>query len=771
MKLQKLLLGTCAIAVLMTGINANAQEAVNSNEITASETIVVRGQISYRDRSKEIVPTLQYNQEYFQKFEPLTVGDALKRVPSVTFLSDVIEADGVRLRGLSPAYSQVLINGEKVPGSDADRSFWVDRIPAELIKSVEIVRSSTARRTGDAMAGTININLRDAYSLDGGYVRAGLSNFRDNETLGNLGLVWGGALGQGRVILGLNAQGRRNPKEKFSYRYDAPVSEGGAFVNREDQTDLRNGKDYSFNANYNTPLFGGELDLGLFYVKTDREELERSFEMNVLNGGVFSSVRQTGITGNLLSDNKQDVFIDQDNYTLNAKFKKEVLGGKIKLGLAYSAFNEDIKDTEVEVDFNRSNPRFTGDYVTTDKTDEELNTKLAFEREMTNGMKYEIGYEYNIKNREVLIKTQRNRFNLTSAARIYNTLSENPYRFSTLPFNALVPQTGGDNEIEEARNEFFIAFDGKKDKMDYEFGARYAMTDVSILDRTAATNLMNTKTDYGFLLPSASIRYNLSANDRILISAAKTIRRPSFDMMSPALLEAEYGDNDFIGNSKLKPESAIGFDIGYERKIGKRGIMGVNFFYRDVTDLIEVYNTGAEGSEGTGTFVLSARNLGDGKVQGIELDFSSPLTVIGLPNTGLFLNYSWLDSEVKDEFGTRLFNDQSDYVMNIGMVHEIPTYGMSFGATYRKQGDAFGRIIGEEVETSYSGELEIFAEKSFGKNLTLRLVGSNLLDSEKAETFHKFTTIADQINRDYDEFELESETAGAVYQLVLRYAF
>ena len=94
------------------------------------------------------------------------------------------------------------------------------------------------------MAGTININLRDAYALDGGYVRAGISHFNDDKILGNLGLVWGGSFGTGRLLLGLNAQGRRNPKEKFSYRYDAPLSDGGKFVDREDQTDLRNGKDY-----------------------------------------------------------------------------------------------------------------------------------------------------------------------------------------------------------------------------------------------------------------------------------------------------------------------------------------------------------------------------------------------------------------------------------------------------------------------------------------------------------------------------------------------
>ncbi|MGB4246300.1 MAG: TonB-dependent receptor plug domain-containing protein, partial [Pseudohongiellaceae bacterium] len=153
-------------------VNVMAAEEVDV-PVRSVEEIVVQGQIGYRNRSNETISTLEYGLDYIQRFEPLTAGDALKRMPSVTFLSDVIESDGVRLRGLNPGYTKILINGEQVPGGSADRSFFMDRIPAEMIERVEVVRSSSARRTGDAMAGTLNIELRDGFSLDGGYVRAG----------------------------------------------------------------------------------------------------------------------------------------------------------------------------------------------------------------------------------------------------------------------------------------------------------------------------------------------------------------------------------------------------------------------------------------------------------------------------------------------------------------------------------------------------------------------------------------------------------------------
>jgi|GEM_PF-1498739 hypothetical protein len=97
------------------GITAHAQVAepaetvdpaapidAEGDPIMRAETVVVQGYIGYRDRTDDKVQTLTYGQDYFQRFEPLTAGDALKRIPSVTFLSDVIESDGARLRGLDP---------------------------------------------------------------------------------------------------------------------------------------------------------------------------------------------------------------------------------------------------------------------------------------------------------------------------------------------------------------------------------------------------------------------------------------------------------------------------------------------------------------------------------------------------------------------------------------------------------------------------------------------------------------------------------------------
>lgn len=770
-----LMLGCASLALVSTPAGAQAPAATDEvartdGPITQAADIVVIAGIGYRDRTDTPEPVLKYGTDYFQRFEPLTAGDALKRVPSVTFLSDVIESDAPRLRGLPPGYTQILINGERVPGSAADRSFFLDRIPAELISSVEIVRSSSARRTGDAVAGTLNINLRDGYELNGGYIRAGGLHYDDKEIEPSLGLVWGGQVGPGRLLLGANLQGRHNPKQKKSLRYgDSPENNpdyaADDFDNREDQSDTRDGKDYSFNGTYQIDAGDTNFKLNGFYVKTDRTENERSFEYDdptAITGPVP--------TGNLLSDNANVAKIDQENYSIDGKLSQKWSLGETSVRVSFAKFDENRDETEYEVDFDRATPRLTADLTQSAIVDKEVSVKLEHAVPLGEAIKFIIGGFAQNKDRETTIGTIRNRFNVASVRNNWDQFNQNPTTLNT-GFAPVEPIAGGLNTIEEDRRDVFALFEGKSAALNWEVGLRYESTDLTITDETAAAALRVQSNDYAKLLPSASVKIDVGGGNRIIASAARTNRRPEFNYLSPATLEEEVGDSDLLGNPQLDPETAWGFDVGYEHRLGSRGIFGVNFFYRDVKDLIELTNTGVEGSAGEGTFVYQPMNVGNGKVWGVEFDLSSDLAFIGLPNTGIFGNLSLLDSEISDFAGKRRFNDQSKYVYNFGFIQDFPQAGAAFGATYRKQGSAYGRVIAEEVTTTYGADLEIFVEKRIGKTFTIRAVGSNLLNGAKRETFNKFDNLADQIDRDFDEYELESEKAGPVFQIMARYAF
>jgi len=734
------------------------------------DSVVVQADIAYRNRTDSIAPVLSYDLEYFQRFEPLTVGDMLKRVPSVAFVSDVLEYDGAQLRGLDPGYTQILINGKKVPGAGNDRSFFVDRIPAELVERIEIIRSTSANRSGDAVAGALNIVLRDAYEFDGRYVRLGALRFDDGEIKPTYGTVASGEVGGGRLLGGFNVQGRYNPKRKRSDRFEEP---GGDFTDREDQDDTRDGDDYSANLSYTRDIGTGRLSVDGFYVRTDRTETEHSVEYN----DPTSTSRD-----NLLSINDQVEKIRQDNWSLGVEYVFDMAGGRTEFDLDYARFDDDTRSTEEESGFDDEDtpPSFDereGTRTLTETRDSEGTFKLAHKRGV-GGATMEFGVDFLDKRRETTLQVSEVDTDEEGAA--------------LPPYDEF---DRSDSRIDEKRVDPYLMFSGAVGALAWEAGLRYETTDVDVaFDDEKASN------DYNTLLPSAHLKWDFTSADRLLFSIGRTVRRPNFDQILPLTLEEEFGDNDFTGNPTLDPERAWGVDFGYERRLGTRGVFGVNVFYRDVKDLIEVVNTGDPSSTALGdyedeveefldenpsatpttpgypafdpdSFVYTALNVGDGSVYGIEFDLSTPLTALGLPDTGLFVNYSWLDSDVKDDFGERRFNNQAKYVYNVGFIHDVRDWGMSFGASYRRQGNAFARLLAEEVTTSYDGDLEVFIEKRFGDDLSLRLTGSNLLDASKDEAFHKFDNATDQFNRDYDEFELETESSGPVYQLIMRYSF
>ena len=655
----------------------------------------------------------------------------------------MLESDGVRLRCLDPGYTQILINGERVPGGEADRSFFVDRIPAELIDRVEVVRSSSANRSGDALAGTINIVLRDALALDGGYIRAGALLFPDDEVGTTFGAVYGGEVGSGRLLVGASVQDRRNPKLKYSQRFDEP---GGTLDNTEVQTDVRDGTDYSFNAAYEVEVGGGTLDLSGVFVRTERLQDEDSIEYR---SGIETSA-------NILSINDNDVDIRTDNLALRARYERDMLGGETRIKLGYASFDDDQEEFENEAEYLRDGlpfpeeDRFTAELEFRDLQDEEMSVAVEHSRPVGDDVEIEFGVQAVSKDRDsTTVVANRVRFNIPNAPA--PRPAQPPFVFNT---NSYI--------IEETRFDPYVMFSGETGALKWEAGLRYETTD---------TTIAGIDNDFAALLPSASLRYRLSASDRLTLSVARTVRRPDFDDLAPVTLEEERGDNDFRGNPLLEPETAWGVDLGFERRLGRRGVVGINAFYRDVTDLIEDVNTGLQGSGGAGTFIESIDNVGDGQVYGVEFDLSTPLDFIGMESTGVFLNASWLDSKVEDLFGERRFNNQSDFVYNFGFTHDVPTWGLAFGASYRKQADASERVYAEEIVTSYGADLEVFIEKRIFSNTVIRLTGSNLLDSSKDEVFDKFDDQADQIARDYDEYELETESAGPVYQLVMRVAF
>ena len=756
------------------------------------DKLVVQGEITYRDRAEVTPPVLVYDLEYFQRFEPNTVGDMVKRVPGVGFVgSDVMEYDGAQMRGLGGGYTQVLINGKKVPGAGDDRSFWIDRIPAEMVDRIEILRSNSANRSGDAIAGAINIILRDAYEFDGSYIRIGANRWYDGEINPTFGAVTSFEALGGRLLAGVNVQDRYRAKFKRSDRFEDDSLQD--LVSWEDQVEVKDGRDYSGNLSWTADIGeNGRFGIDAFYVKTDRDVTEVSYEEEYDDGEVITA----DVPG--LST------VDQENWGVGAEYKFDMLGGRTEFSLDHAGFRDASVESEeahayVDGEWDESEAESTA----IDADDSETSFKLAHTRSFGNATDMEFGVDWRRKERDI-----------THTSYEWSADDEG---------DPVVYELDGAvrSLIEEKRLDPYIQFNGTSGALSWEAGLRYETTKADIRYSEDGDVEGAASQDYNVLLPSLHLKWDVSDAARVSLSLARSLKRPNFNELIPALLDGEFGDNDYIGNPLLEAETANGLDLGFEHRLGKRGVVGFNVFYRDVKDLIEATNTGlasvayledigddvfddedfgfdfiedflaanpgstalqaqaalqaeveAAGEEwDPDSWLFTSANVGDGKVWGFEFDLSTPLTAFGLDDTGVFMNYSWVKSEIDDFMGTRRFNDQAKSVFNVGFIQDLPSLAASFGVTYRKQGDAYSRVLAEEVIVRYGDELDAFIEKRFGDKFSVRLSANNLLDASKDEFFDKFDNVGDQIDRDYDEYELETEEAGPSYQLVMRWAF
>jgi outer membrane receptor protein involved in Fe transport len=313
-----------------------------------------------------------------------------------------------------------------------------------------------------------------------------------------------------------------------------------------------------------------------------------------------------------------------------------------------------------------------------------------------------------------------------------------------------------------------------------ETGVRYEYTQREL----SGPEYDKTDDDFGEVNPSAHIRYALTDTTTLRFSVARTVLRPSFDMLTPVTLDKEPSNRYATrGNPNLEQETAWGIDVGFDQKFGDRGIFGFNFFNRDIKNKIELLDTGVEldgedcedPSGDIDCRLLTYQNVGNGRAYGIEVDLDTPLTVLGLPETSIFANYTWVHTEVADEplfpGKKRPFRDQPDYIYNVGIIQNIPSWNSTFGVTYQKRGESVTYAFDEIERLTYEGNLEAFWETRLSKSTVLRFTGANLLDAEKLENKAQFDP--DRLVPDPGESktEIEREKSGRLFLMTVRQAF
>jgi iron complex outermembrane receptor protein len=127
-----------------------------------------------------------------------------------------VGSGGPRVRGLGAGYTPILINGDPMP-----QGFALDQLSPTQIERIEVLRAPTADQSAQAIAGTINIILKDAPRRSQRDLRLGLSLGLSDDgqcPMGNANLTLGERKGAPSASLPMSWFGWRRENQNTTER-------------------------------------------------------------------------------------------------------------------------------------------------------------------------------------------------------------------------------------------------------------------------------------------------------------------------------------------------------------------------------------------------------------------------------------------------------------------------------------------------------------------------------------------------------------------------
>jgi len=217
------------------------------------------------------------------------IADAVGRMPGVTLERDEGEGKYLQIRGTEPRLSNTTVNGVDLPSPEGNvRNIKLDIIPSGLVDRIELSKTLSASKDGDAIGGSVNLVTKSAgerptYEIG---IQGGYTPIQGGRILNAFDGTYGRRLGPskrfGALLSGTYDYNERgiDDLEPFSQTGTLPDGTVIAYVATEDLRTYKyyrqrygfgGGADYSITPSINVyfkGLFSDFLDYGDTYVYT-----------------------------------------------------------------------------------------------------------------------------------------------------------------------------------------------------------------------------------------------------------------------------------------------------------------------------------------------------------------------------------------------------------------------------------------------------------------------------------------------------------------------
>ena len=536
------------MALALAWLSMSSAMAAENGEATELAQVEVHGEKDDFDMRQNASSTrLVYGREELDRMNELTVGDYLRRLPGVTFSGPPGSPKDVRVRGMDKGYTQILIDGEAVPGGK-ERQIQVDRLPLDLIERIEIIRAPTADMPNEGLAGTINIVLRQAPEqriasarLVGGRV---FGEQTDMDSY-NLSGQYGDRTGNVRWLLNasVGSRGELKDKSKSEKTFVAATGVRNGWKDEfEDERTRSHTVDFAPRINIRL-TDADELVLTPFLSRTDDHKVKE----------VDKFKYSTPATGtNYVGDGSKSETEDKLRQIarLLGEWKHKLGGGEWSVYAAAQQGGEDKVARELN-----ANGSFKSHAVEDAEQDESEWFAGVRLKQKIGRHGIGAGLEYGDKSREDEKITR----NFNAAGTLTST------------------SAGGRSDNFDIDEKRWVAYLQDEIRLVGSHtlppGLRVQRLAREVVDGSGQQFSSRTE----FASPSLHYLWQVDGRNNLRASITETVKPPKFDDLSPVTetKAGTLGDPDKSGNPDLKPEKAVGFELGWEHFLPRMDVIGL----------------------------------------------------------------------------------------------------------------------------------------------------------------------------------------------------
>jgi len=634
--------------------------------------------------------TVQYvvDREDIARFSEPTVGNLLRKMPAMSFSGPPGQVKDIRAFGLDKGYTEILLNGQRLPSASKDGQIQVDRIPTAMIERIEVVRAPSADMAGRGIGSTINIITREAKGTSG-WLEVGTTASESHLSPQlSIGQTW--ANDNHQLGLMLSAITREEPKTKYTQEKKlnkAGEIESTTLTTETEQVEV---KDINFAPTWQWNISDATR-------LTIKPQWQQSDETKTKMGRVNTQKAGT-----------EALVAGKNSYELEDKVRT-------------------LYGTDISLEHQMASGwdwQLRASHLTAEEEKDRTKTQ------------YQIGSTQ--VDKQELEKTQIDNViattSLQASQSFGNHLLSAGVTHEQEDFEQKVSKIVAGNITQEPKkNNALIARETSLWLGDrWQIHPNHAVTlglrqewHEQILEQE------NQKNNHQYQLTKPSLFYQWQAHPNVEVNmgVSRAVKMPKLeDLLS--YVESKKGtllDPDRAGNPELTPEFSINTDAGITYKPTDATELGLSYAHRDIKDVVEKQIR----QQADGRYVQRPYNAGNATVDAWTALLKHRLVLSAEQNVQLYGSYSHLDSNVTlDDGSERRLNKQPEYIWQVGFDHHLPK-GVSWGTFYSylpvlKSVDDSGI----ELESAQK-LLDVYVSKQISPNWSVKLTGSNLMPAEK----------------------------------------